>query len=143
MAIERLHFACGYPLDLGGKRSGTEQIQEIVNNYRDKAEILLEGDYDLATELWTEKKLIHKLTVLADGRGLYRAFPRFKDAQVTKIDLKVTAIQQSVGGSIIHLPQDKRSIIVADPLRNSTTLFGIYDIIFYTPEPSPKISFAA
>ena len=134
MTIERLHFEDGYPIN--PKIPIEEQLAKAFMTHRAKIEVLPEGDYDLTPKWWTKHLMNHKLTVLENGNGIYRATPRDSDVGIRELS------QQGVGphkpgGNVIHLPQDRDMAIVAGPLKDLKTI-GAYEIIIYAPGPSPK-----
>lgn len=134
MTIERLHFEDGYPLN--PRIPIVEQVVRAFTEHRAKIEVLPEGDYDLTPKWWTKHLMNHKLTVLGNGNGVYRAIPRDSDVGVGEV------MQQGIGphkpgGNVTHLPQDREIAIVAGPLKDKTTI-GAYEVIIYTPGPSPK-----
>lgn len=106
MTIERLHCPDGYPLDFEGDVQA--QLQEAAQ----QATPLPEGDYDLTSDGH------HRLTVLSDGTGVYKAkFPGFI-------------------GQVRHLPNDQNVIILTGHVGPKKEP-GISNIIFYKPGGNP------
>lgn len=122
MTIERLHFEDGYPLNL--TRPTEKQIGGALTSYSAKIEVLPEGDYDLTPKWWTKHLMDHKLTVLANGNGLYRAIPRDSDVGTRELSRQGVSPHKP-GGNITHLPQDRDIVVVAGPLKESKTI-GVY-----------------
>lgn len=136
MTIERLHFEDGHPLNLSRDVSVEAQVARILVDNHDKIQALPEGDYDLTPKWWTKHLMNHNLTVLENGNGIYRATPRDSDVGTRELSQQGVS-RHKPGGNIAHLPQENGMAIVAGPLKDRITM-GIYEIILYTPGPSPK-----
>jgi hypothetical protein len=134
MTIERLHSEDGYPLDLG--KSPMEQIAKILVDHRAQVQALPEGEYNLTPKWWTKHLMEHKLKVLENGSGIYHSVPR--ESGVGTIDFSQRGPNQyKPGGNVSYLPQDNEIAVVGGPLKDRKTM-GVYEIIVYTPGPSPK-----
>lgn len=72
MTIERLSYPDGIKLE----SDPDEQALRLIVGHAGEVAHLSEGDYDLTPTWWTKHLYNHRLTVLADGTGLYRLIPR-------------------------------------------------------------------
>lgn len=131
MTIERLHFEEGYPLE-DSETLLFEKIKKIFKDNKAKSQILPEGDYKLTSKGCPDDFLNHDLKVLTNGNAIYKATPLNED--VGTID--VGSGQFKRGGTIVYLPKDADMAVVSGLLKDKT--IGIFDIIRYTPGPSPK-----
>jgi hypothetical protein len=135
MTIERFHSEEGFSLD--PNRSPEDQIMQTVAANITSLQTLPEGDYNLTPAWWTKHLMIHNLTVLENGNGIYKMLPRDNDVGTIEIDPRKIMNQHKPGGRIVHLPQDQEMIVIGGPLKDRKTL-GVYEVIFHVPGRSPK-----
>jgi len=84
------------------------------------------GVYDVTPKIWTRHLHEHELTVLDNGRGLYRMIPRSNDVGVYdgRTD---NPLQFRPGGSSTHLGPEEPIVLITGnhPRRAGLQLFGL------------------
>lgn len=73
--ISRLEFPDGIDLPLDPNTMQAKVAGIVVARLAD-LELLDQGIYDVAPKIWTKNLHNHELTVLDNGQGLYRIYPR-------------------------------------------------------------------
>ena len=128
MTIERISFPDGIKFE----NNPHQQLLRLIHEHEELVVPLAEGDFDLTPSWWTKHLHTHRLTVLADGTGLYRPVPRDRDVGLG--DWKTKEFKK--GGTVIRIPGDQGLVMVGGPLKSLKDL-GLYEIIFYVPGPNP------
>src|SRR5438105_3418875 len=135
MTIENISFKEGIPFE----GSVDDQLPRLLKENRGRRRVLAEGEYDLTPEVWTRHNSnvsTYNLIVRADGTGQYRMIPKYKDVETrTLVGGNLSAPR--AGGRIMEIPQDAPMTAIVGPKRGDPT-FRIYELVMYTPGPSPK-----
>ena len=132
MTIERLHFENGIPLDFSVGDPQRCAIDTIIRNV-ERAEVLPEGEYDLAPASWTKNTHRHNLLVYAGGTATYRAIP--KDREVGFLEPGTREFIP--GGRMQLMPEDVGMVMVSGPSKDLKGI-AVHEIIFHLSGPSPR-----
>jgi hypothetical protein len=129
--ISRIEFPDGEELPEDPDRIHAA-LAELVMAHSVDIVPLVPGVYDVAPKVWTKHVQNHELTVLDNGTGLYRTYPREEGAGVveTKPEGGFTPFKR--GGKVLEINEKQTMAVVAGGHPRKPKL-QMYSLIAYTP----------
>jgi hypothetical protein len=123
----------GEPLPQSGEQL-VRVIGELLFTRAEDIVTLEPGVYDVTPKVWTNNTHRHELTVLDNGTGLYRLYPRYGDAGYRIFgpgNDEMPAI--TPGGRVQPLDDNNRLAIVAGGHPRKQDTLQMFEILLYTP----------
>jgi hypothetical protein len=135
--INRLSMPDGEPLPQTQDQF-MQAIGELLTAHAQDVVTLEPGVYNVTPKVWTKNTHDHELTVLDNGTGLYRIYPKYSDAGYHLFDPDNTPSgtlpEVTPGGRVQPLDDQNRIAIVAGGHPRKTDRLQMFEILFYTPQ---------
>lgn len=92
--------------------------------------VLPTGTYNVTPKIWTRHTHIHEVTVLDNGEGLYRMYPREDNVSITEY-LGGEELGTRSGGRVnpINADSPQAAILGGHPHKKGLYVFGIFTFI--------------
>lgn len=93
-------------------------------------EVLTTGTYDVTPKIWTRHTHKHEVTVLDNGEGLYRMYPREDNVSITEY-LGGEGLGTRSGGRVNPINADTpvAAVLGGHPFKKGLYVFGIFTFV--------------
>ncbi len=128
MSILKLEIPDGEPLPRN-QRQVQPEISKMILDRVTEFEMLHPGDYDITPKIWTKHAHTYELTVLSNGEGLFRVFPKTKESGYQQFS-ESKSTEFNVGGKTNPEKAETPLYIVSGGHPNKMDL-QIFGVIMY------------